>query len=159
MTDEGSHKIKVYAMDKSGNSAVLSFTITVDNIYIQTMEYKGLTGYRGQKSTIMHSGYSLRQRRHLRYRFKELCVLQIIAQHPFSFNFVMCLLSYLAAGIFFNAAFMEPGEATYLLIAGIVAAVHRGMSGHVFADKIINDCLSEHIANVVGDMLDFQSFT
>ena len=27
------------------------------------------------------------------------------------------------------------------------------------ADKIINDCLSEHIANVVGDMLDFQSFT
>ena len=38
-------------------------------------------------------------------------------------------------------------------------AGHRGMSGHVFADKIINDCLSEHIANVVGDMLDFQSFT
>ena len=74
----------------------------------------------------MHSGYSLRQRRHLRYRFKELCVLQIIAQHPFSFNFVMCLLSYLAAGIFFNAAFMEPGEATYLLIAGIVAACAQG---------------------------------
>lgn len=47
--DEGSHKIKVYAMDKSGNSAVLSFTITVDNIYIQTMEYKGLTGYRRAK--------------------------------------------------------------------------------------------------------------
>ena len=47
--DEGNHKIKVYAMDKSGNSAVLSFTITVDNIYIQTMEYKGLTGYRRAK--------------------------------------------------------------------------------------------------------------
>lgn len=47
--DEGSHKIKVYAMDKSGNSAVLGFTITVDNIYIQTMEYKGLTGYRRAK--------------------------------------------------------------------------------------------------------------
>ena len=53
-------------------------------------------------------------------------MLQIIAQHPFSFNFVMCLLSYLAAGIFFNAAFMEPGEATYLLIAGIVAACAQG---------------------------------
>ena len=47
--DEGNYKIKVYAMDKSGNSAVLSFTITVDNVYIQTMEYKGLTGYRRAK--------------------------------------------------------------------------------------------------------------
>ena len=43
------NKIKVYAMDKSGNSAVFGFTITVDNIYIQTMEYKGLTGYRRAK--------------------------------------------------------------------------------------------------------------
>lgn len=49
LEDEGKHKIKVYAMDKSGNSAVLGFTITVDNIYIQTMEYKGLTGYRRAK--------------------------------------------------------------------------------------------------------------
>lgn len=47
--DEGVHKIKVYALDKSGNSAVLGFTITVNNIYIQTMEYKGLTGYRRAK--------------------------------------------------------------------------------------------------------------
>ena len=47
--DEGSYRIKVYALDDHGNSAVLSFTITVDNIYIQTMEYKGLTGYRRAK--------------------------------------------------------------------------------------------------------------
>lgn len=47
--DEGSYRIKLYALDDSGNSAVLSFTITVDNIYIQTMEYKGLTGYRRAK--------------------------------------------------------------------------------------------------------------
>jgi hypothetical protein len=47
--DEGSYRIKLYAMDDSGNSAVLSFTIRVDNIYFQTMEYKGLTGYRRAK--------------------------------------------------------------------------------------------------------------
>ena len=47
--DEGTYKIKVYATDKTGNSAVLGFTITVENLYIQTMEYKGLTGYRRAK--------------------------------------------------------------------------------------------------------------
>ncbi|MCM1323471.1 MAG: putative Ig domain-containing protein [Acetobacter sp.] len=49
LDDEGDYRIKVYALDKSGNTAVLGFTITVDNIYIQTMEYKGLTGYRRAK--------------------------------------------------------------------------------------------------------------
>lgn len=49
LEDEGNYRIKVYAMDNSGNSAVLGFTITVDNVYIQTMEYKGLTGYRRAK--------------------------------------------------------------------------------------------------------------
>lgn len=49
LDDEGSYRIKVYALDDAGNSAVLSFTITVDNLYIQTMEYKGLTGYRRAK--------------------------------------------------------------------------------------------------------------
>lgn len=47
--DTGSYRIRVYAFDESGNSAVLSFTITVENMYIQTMEYKGLTGYRRAK--------------------------------------------------------------------------------------------------------------
>lgn len=47
--DAGDYRIKVYALDESGNSAVLSFTITVNNVYIQTMEYKGLTGYRRAK--------------------------------------------------------------------------------------------------------------
>lgn len=47
--DTGSYRIRVYAFDESGNSAVLSFTITVDNMYFQTMEYKGLTGYRRAK--------------------------------------------------------------------------------------------------------------
>ena len=47
--DVGSYRIRVYAFDESGNSAVLSFTITVDNMYVQTMEYKGLTGYRRAK--------------------------------------------------------------------------------------------------------------
>ena len=47
--DAGSYRIKVYALDNAGNSAVLSFTITVNNVYIQTMEYKGLTGYRRAK--------------------------------------------------------------------------------------------------------------
>lgn len=46
LDDVGSHKIKVYAMDKAGNSAVLSFILTVENMFVQTMEYKGLTGYR-----------------------------------------------------------------------------------------------------------------
>lgn len=49
LEDQGDYKIKVYAMDKSGNTAVLSFIITVDNVYVQTMEYKGLTGYRRAK--------------------------------------------------------------------------------------------------------------
>ncbi|MBR5599329.1 MAG: hypothetical protein IKW39_04735, partial [Alphaproteobacteria bacterium] len=49
LDDAGSYRIKVYALDNSGNSAVLSFTITVNNVYIQTMEYKGLTGYRRAK--------------------------------------------------------------------------------------------------------------
>lgn len=49
LDDEGSYRIKVYALDDAGNSAVLSFTIIVDNLYIQTMEYKGLTGYRRAK--------------------------------------------------------------------------------------------------------------
>lgn len=49
LEDEGNYKIKVYALDNSGNSAVLSFTITVEDLYIQTMEYKGLTGYRRAK--------------------------------------------------------------------------------------------------------------
>ncbi len=49
LEDEGNYRIKLYALDKSGNSAVLSFTITVDNVYVQTMEYKGLTGYRRAK--------------------------------------------------------------------------------------------------------------
>lgn len=47
--DAGSYRIKVYALDSAGNSAVISFTITVNNVYIQTMEYKGLTGYRRTK--------------------------------------------------------------------------------------------------------------
>lgn len=47
--DEGSYRIKVFAFDNAGNSAVLSFTIIVNNLYIQTMEYKGLTGYRRAK--------------------------------------------------------------------------------------------------------------
>lgn len=49
LEDEGNYRIKLYALDNSGNSAVLSFTITVDNVYVQTMEYKGLTGYRRAK--------------------------------------------------------------------------------------------------------------
>ena len=49
LDDAGNYRIKVYALDDSGNSAVLSFTIIVDNLYIQTMEYKGLTGYRRAK--------------------------------------------------------------------------------------------------------------
>ncbi len=49
LDDAGDYRIKVYALDEAGNSAVLSFTITVNNIYIQTMEYKGLTGYRRAK--------------------------------------------------------------------------------------------------------------
>lgn len=47
--DVGSYRIKVYAVDKAGNSAVLSFTITVNNVYVHTMEYKGLDGYRRAK--------------------------------------------------------------------------------------------------------------
>ncbi len=47
--DAGNYRIKVYAMDNSGNTAVLGFTITVDNMYVQTMEYKGLTGFRRAK--------------------------------------------------------------------------------------------------------------
>ena len=50
--DAGNYRIKVYAMDSSGNSAVLSFTITVTDVYLHTMEYKGLTGYR--KAQIFH---------------------------------------------------------------------------------------------------------
>jgi hypothetical protein len=49
LQDAGNYKIKVYAVDKAGNTAVLSFTIIVENTYIQTMEYKGLTGYRRAK--------------------------------------------------------------------------------------------------------------
>lgn len=49
LDNTGSHRIKVYALDDAGNSAVLSFTITVNNMYIHTMEYKGLTGYRRAK--------------------------------------------------------------------------------------------------------------
>ena len=49
LEDEGGYLIKVYAFDAYGNSAVLSFTITVVNLYIHTMEYKGLTGYRRAK--------------------------------------------------------------------------------------------------------------
>ena len=33
-------------MDEAGNSAVLSFSIIVTDVYLHTMEYKGLTGYR-----------------------------------------------------------------------------------------------------------------
>ena len=50
--DAGNYRIKVYAMDGIGNSAVLSFTITVTDVYLHTMEYKGLTGYR--KAQIFH---------------------------------------------------------------------------------------------------------
>ena len=39
-------------MDEAGNSAVLSFTITITDVYLHTMEYKGLTGYR--KAQIFH---------------------------------------------------------------------------------------------------------
>ncbi len=49
LDDVGSYRIKVYAIDKAGNSAVLSFTITVNNVYVHTMEYKGLNGYRRAK--------------------------------------------------------------------------------------------------------------
>lgn len=49
LEDEGSYLIKIYAFDNYGNSAVVSFTITVNNLYIHTMEYKGLTGYRRAK--------------------------------------------------------------------------------------------------------------
>ena len=44
--DAGNYRIKVYAMDEAGNSAVLSFSIIVTDVYLHTMEYKGLTGYR-----------------------------------------------------------------------------------------------------------------
>ena len=47
--DEGNYRIKVYALDDIGNSAVISFNVTVENTYIHTMEYKGLTGYRRAK--------------------------------------------------------------------------------------------------------------
>ena len=47
--DEGNYRIKVYALDDMGNSAVISFNIIVENTYIHTMEYKGLTGYRRAK--------------------------------------------------------------------------------------------------------------
>ncbi len=47
--DEGDYRIKVYALDDMGNSAVISFNVTVENTYIHTMEYKGLTGYRRAK--------------------------------------------------------------------------------------------------------------
>jgi len=47
--DAGNYRIKVYALDESGNSAVLSFTLVVENLYIHTMEYKGLSGYRRAK--------------------------------------------------------------------------------------------------------------
>ncbi len=47
--DEGDYRIKVYALDDVGNSAVISFNVTVENTYIHTMEYKGLTGYRRAK--------------------------------------------------------------------------------------------------------------
>ena len=49
LEDAGNYKIKVYASDKSGNTAVLGFKLIVNDIYIQTMEYKGLTGYRRAK--------------------------------------------------------------------------------------------------------------
>lgn len=49
LDDAGNYRIKVYALDNSGNSAVLSFTIVVEKLYIQTMEYKGLSGYRRAK--------------------------------------------------------------------------------------------------------------
>lgn len=49
LEDEGSYRIKVYALDDYGNTGVISFTITVNNVYVQTMEYKGLTGYRRAK--------------------------------------------------------------------------------------------------------------
>ena len=49
LDDAGSYRIKLYAMDDYGNAGVLSFTIVVDNLYVQTMEYKGLTGYRRAK--------------------------------------------------------------------------------------------------------------
>ena len=49
LEDEGSYLIKIYALDDHGTSAVLSFTITVNNLYVHTMEYKGLTGYRRAK--------------------------------------------------------------------------------------------------------------
>lgn len=49
LEDEGAYLIKVYALDDRGTSAVLSFTLTVSNTYIHTMEYKGLTGYRRAK--------------------------------------------------------------------------------------------------------------
>ena len=49
LDDVGSYRIKVYAIDKVGNSAVLSFSITVNNVYVHTMEYKGLNGYRRAK--------------------------------------------------------------------------------------------------------------
>lgn len=80
----------------------------------------------------MHSGYSLRQRRHLRYRFKELCVLQIIAQHPFSFNFVMCLLSYLAAGIFSMPHLWNRERQPIFSLQGLSLPVHRGMSARLY---------------------------
>ncbi|MBQ2885450.1 MAG: hypothetical protein IJE43_17110 [Alphaproteobacteria bacterium] len=47
--DEGNYRIKVYALDDVGNSAVISFNVTVENTYVHTMEYKGLTGYRRAK--------------------------------------------------------------------------------------------------------------
>ena len=49
LEDEGSYLIKIFALDDRGTSAVLSFIITVKNLYIHTMEYKGLTGYRRAK--------------------------------------------------------------------------------------------------------------
>ena len=52
LDDSGSYRIKVFAMDETGNTAVLSFTIVVTNAYLHTMEYKGLNGYR--KAQIYH---------------------------------------------------------------------------------------------------------
>ncbi len=43
LDDTGNYKINLYASDSSNNSAVLTFSITVKNMYIKTMNYKGWT--------------------------------------------------------------------------------------------------------------------
>lgn len=59
-------------------------------------------------------------------------MLQIIAQHPFSFNFVMCLLSYLAAGIFSMPHLWNRERQPIFSLQGLSPPAHRGMSARLY---------------------------